>query len=388
MRNLIKLAVIWLIKLLVRIVPKKKGLWLFGAWKGFAYSDNSKAMFEYICTMHPEIQAVWITRDVQIYNELKNNGFKCEMRDSAKGFLCVLRAECAFETEGNQDISYLLSGTTVIQLWHGVAPKKADWWIREKRGLANIQKQITFSEHLKSFWMVASEQNRRTMMELIGMDEEQTFVTGYPRNDVFFMKKNTSDIVREISKEYPECKKIIYMPTHRNFGAECNLFSEEEMLYVDKKLRDNNVVMLFKPHFHEVKKYEHFESKLSNIILAKDQIKYADVYSYIGEFDLLISDYSSIIYDFLCTKKPIVLFPYDLEDFRKGDAGLFDYYEDVPVGPFAFNWQEVMDNVICLLDNDSWKDKREICRKMFHPFDDGMNKQRVFEATKQILSKQ
>ena len=83
-----------------------------------------------------------------------------------------------------------------------------------------------------------------------------------------------------------------------------------------------------------------------------------------------------------------MLFPYDLEDFRKGDAGLFDYYEDVPVGPFAFNWQEVMDNVICLLDNDSWKDKREICRKMFHPFDDGMNKQRVFEATKQILSKQ
>ena len=96
----------------------------------------------------------------------------------------------------------------------------------------------------------------------------------------------------------------------------------------------------------------------------------------------MISDYSSVAYDFLCAKRPIVLFPYDIEHFRKADAGLFDYYEEIPAGPFCYTWDEVLENVSALLEKDSWEEKREFCRKTFHPFDDGKNSERVYFTVK------
>ena len=170
------------------------------------------------------------------------------------------------------------------------------------------------------------------------------------------------------------------MPTHRNFGTEGGAFRTEDFMHVDRILQKNHVVMVFKPHFHELKNYLHIETALQNIIFAKEEEKYSDVYSYIADFDLLISDYSSIIYDFTCAKKPIVLFPYDLEKFKNTDAGLFDYYENIPAGPFCYTWDEVLENVVSLLREDTWKEKRELCRKEFHPYDDGNNSLRVYRT--------
>ena len=238
-----------------------------------------------------------------------------------------------------------------------------------------------------AYWMTSSEMNSRIMEEEVSAMPGKTFPTGYPRNDVFVNDTQISDVRKDLDKAYPNCKKIIYMPTHRNFGTCGAGFSEEDMLHLDSRLRDTHIVLVFKPHFHELKNYLHLEESFTNIVLAKDS-RYSDVYSYIKDFDLLISDYSSIIYDFSCSKKPIVLFPYDLKSYKNTDAGLFDYYEEIPAGPFCYTWDEVMKSVVELLENDSWFEKREICRKTFHPFDDGRNCERVYNTVvQQILKK-
>ena len=176
------------------------------------------------------------------------------------------------------------------------------------------------------------------------------------------------------------------MPTHRNFGTEGQMFGERELKYVDELLKDNQIVMVFKPHFHELKNYLGVEGELTNIILAKNEEKYSDVYSYLADFDLLISDYSSVINDFTCAKKPIVLFPYDLEIFRNTDAGLFESYEGMPIGPFCYTWGEVLQNVVMLLKEDTWKERREAYRRIYHPYDDGNNAKRVCKVIlKEVL---
>lgn len=372
----IKLFIISIVKFFVGFIPKKRNLWLFGAWQGKIYADNTKYMFEYVNTFYPEIESVWISRNINVIQILRKKGFCCYNRYSLMGIICVCRAEVAFLTEGIGDIEFFINDkkTIVVQLWHGVAPKKANWWGDQSR----ITRQ-------NQYWMVTSEQNRITMKDLVGMPDDHLFITGYPRNDVFVDRKDNSLVISELNKKYPTSKKIIYMPTHRNFGTQGKQFHEEEMLYVDKKLRENNIIMVFKPHFHELKNYLSLEKKLTNIILAKDVEKYSDVYSYIGDFDLLISDYSSIIYDFTCTHKPIVLFPYDLENYREKDAGLLDCYESIPAGPFCYTWNEVLNSVVKLLKNDIWKEKRELCRRIFHPFDDGKNCERVFKCVKEII---
>lgn len=379
MKNKIKGLINKLVKLISYLVPKSKKIWVFGAWQGKQFSDNSKYMFEYVNSNHKEIKAIWITKSDEVVARVRSLGYKCYKAGSLKGMWYVMRAKVAFETEGNRDIAYYLNSkrTRVIQLWHGVAPKAMNW-NKDTSVMTRAEKRV-FNMHRESYWMTSSEQNSRTMHDLLDCIPEKMFATGYPRNDIFVNVKEPSELKKELDSLYPDCKKIIYMPTHRNFGTEGAGFSEEDMLTLDKVMRENKIVMIFKPHFHELKNYAHLEESFTNIILAKDS-KYSDVYSYIMDMDLLISDYSSIIYDFTCAKKPIVLFPYDLEKFRHTDAGLFPYFEEIPAGPFCYTWKEVSDKVVELLNEDTWEEKREACRMMFHPFDDGKNCERVYNT--------
>ncbi len=379
MKNKIKALFHKAIKLLSHLVPKSKKIWIFGAWQGKLYADNSKYMFEYVNSNCKDIKAIWITGSDDVVMQVKDLGYRCYNRGSLKGIWYIMRARVAFETEGNQDIARFLDSkrTRVIQLWHGVAPKKMDW--NKNMSIMNKVQKKAYIMHRQSYWMTSSEQNSQTMHNLLDCIPEKMFATGYPRNDIFINETEPSKLKKELDELYPDCKKIIYMPTHRNFGTQGAEFSESDMLTLDKQLKENNIVMIFKPHFHELKNYLHLEQMFTNIILAKDS-KYSDVYSYIKDMDLLISDYSSIIYDFTCAKKPIVLFPYDLEKFRTTDAGLFSYFEDIPAGPFCYNWTEVMEQVTGLLKEDFWQEKREICRKTFHPYDDGKNCERVYNT--------
>ena len=111
------------------------------------------------------------------------------------------------------------------------------------------------------------------------------------------------------------------------------------------------------------------------------------MYTYLHYFDLLISDYSSVLTDFMCTGKPVVLFPYDIEDYTNGDAGLNDYFWEIPGGPLCYTWDEVLEQSSALLENDTWKEERERCRVQYHYYNDGKNCERVYNMTLKILGK-
>ncbi len=369
---------------LALIIPKKKDLWVYGCWDGKLYADNSKYLYEYMNQKHPEVESVWLTRSGAILQELTNKGLKCYKRFSVKGIMTALRAEAAFITSDEiNDISPFMNRnkTMVIQLWHGFAGKAARW--KDDKGA------VLFSEReLKRFsayyWTASSEKYIDVMNEATSAPKDRFVITGYPRNDTFVLKPRNT-YIEQLREKYKDHKFIIYMPTHRNFGQETIRISDFK--WVDDWLRENSIVMVYKPHYHELQNVIHLESDFTNIILAKEQSIWGDVYSYIHYFDLLISDYSSIAYDFLCAKKPIVLFTYDIEHFRNSDAGLWDFYETSPVGPFCYTWKEVLEQVKKLLEDDVWFDKREKCRMLFHPFDDGKNSERVYNAVRECFLK-
>lgn len=362
------------------LTPKKKNLWLFGCWEGKIYADNAKYLFEWINNNKKMIIPVWLTSNDEAFKEVKTVGYRAVKIGTIKCFMLLARASVIIETEGNSDIGgYRPGRCKIVQLWHGVAPKKMNY--RKKYGkLATTLRNLVFDHHEMSYWMVSSEQNKITMKNFFGMEDNHVFVTGYARNDNLLKDQGNSDVAKLLDERFPGCKKIIYMPTHRNFGeGGKKAFSVNELLRVNKYLKNHNYVLVFKPHLHELKNFLSLEAECSNIVLAKDQKLFSDVYSYINAFDLLICDYSSIEYDFLCTKKPIVLFPYDIESFRISD-GLFDYFENVPCGPFCFSWDEVLNSCTELFVADTWEERREKCRMLFHPFDDGKNCERIYNA--------
>lgn len=359
-------------------------LWIFGAWEGFQYSDNTKYLFEYINSNHSEIKCIWFTKDKSIAKKIKSAGYKACASNSIKALYYALKASLVFETEGIQDIgfNYFFKGARTIQCWHGFPLKTGDNWKKvEPETLKPWQDNFD-----KMFWMSSSPKYSEVIQnwKLFGVKipDNQFRVTGYARNDTFVTKPQNA-FLSKFQKEHPDSKLICYMPTHRNFGNTNNTFlSEEELKKINVRLQSINVYMIFKPHFHELKKFIGKETQYDHIIFAYTE-EFADVYSYIHGVDLLISDYSSIIIDYLCANKPIIIFDYDVEEYGKKE-GLDPLFFEFDFGPRCKTWDEVLDNVENQLKNDSWKEKRISIMNLTNTYNDGQNCERIYKVAKEI----
>ena len=373
------------LSLLSSIMPKNDKLWLFGAWDGHQYADNSKYLFEYMNEKHAAIQCIWVSKEKEIIEEVKKKGYKAVLSHSIRGILLLLRAAVVFETAGYNDLSYFKfsQSTKEIQLWHGMGFKALQW--KDEKGELVFEKNEQNKKFSLFYWMASSELFIKSNIDIMHISAERFTITGFPRNDAFISKPR-NQYVEALKEKCGDKKLLIYMPTHRNFGKEGNAHINLNSLQeVDKRLGEHNLVMVYKPHYHELQNFIEYENRFANIILAKEKEAWADVYSYLHYFDLLISDYSSVITDFMCSGKPVIYFPYDLEEYNSGDAGVLDFFYEIPGGPMCYTWEEVIDTAASLLANDTWKEERDHCCRLYHKYNDGGNCERVYLTVKKLL---
>lgn len=379
-------------KIMLLIIPKRKNLWVFGAWQGKLYADNSKYLFEYINQECPSIHAVWIAGEKSVVEQVRAAGYCSYHRFSLLGMISWLCAAVCFETEGNQDIVPVV-GTgkqRVIQLWHGMGIKavglESGWYKDQPEEEAKAQKRIFEKVYSRWYWFCASEEAKSKYSRSFAVQEEQFIITGQPKDDSFVTIKY-NETITSIRNQFPECRIAVYLPTHRNFGKVSKISDEmsvEKLKIVNEKLKENNIVMIFKPHFHEFKKYEGYETSFSNIIFAIDKQKYGDVYEFLPACDCLITDYSGIMFGYLASNKPIIYFAYDYEEYLKEDAGLCYNYEDILYGPLCKTWEEVIEQV-SVIQSEDYSDLREKQKMRFCPYDDGRCCERVYRQVLQLL---
>ncbi|MCP4220690.1 MAG: hypothetical protein GY765_39045, partial [bacterium] len=105
-----------------------------------------------------------------------------------------------------------------------------------------------------------------------------------------------------------------------------------------------------------------------------------DIYPFLPLADLLITDYSSIYFDYLLLDRPIVFFPYDLETYINEERGLIFEYDRLTPGPHCFSREELEKEVFTALVDlkDSYKEKREEIGKLAFTYRDGKSCQRVW----------
>ena len=126
---MVKILFDWFINVSLKVLVFRKrnnNIWLFGSWGGENYSDNSKYLFEYISENYPNINAVWITKNLNIKSKLLSENKKCYLVNEIKARKLRLKAGYVFFTNGISDIgNYDLShGSIKIALWHGMTIKK------------------------------------------------------------------------------------------------------------------------------------------------------------------------------------------------------------------------------------------------------------------------
>lgn len=379
------------------ITPKDKRLWVFGAWAGKLYSDNSKYLFIYVRENAPNIKAVWITRSKDLCKKMQAQGLPCFYYYSPKAILTMIRAGAVFTTAGRTDTAeWAHARCQHFALWHGTVLKKIGYdntnWQKIKGvtrpKVSKLKRMImpySKPDISNDVFPVSSPEAKKNIVSSFRVDPSQVFVTGQPRNDVF-KNKPENEYIMKLKESHPGAKLICYLPTHRNFGSKNNTpITEDVLRKTDIYLRENNIIMIYKPHFHEMKHLSHLETGLTNIILGLDEDLFSDVYTYLPYCDLLISDYSSVYIDFLCSGKPIVLFAYDLEDYIASDAGFYYDYDDIAPGKVCRTWQETLDTAIAELGTDTRSQKYRQIAERFNEYFDDRNCERVYELATEKL---
>jgi CDP-glycerol glycerophosphotransferase (TagB/SpsB family) len=352
------------------LIPKNKNIWIFGAWFGNQYNDNSKELFEYVNLNHKDINAIWLTQSDDILVDMTRKGFKVYRTYSIQGYLYTMMAKYIFVSTGMADVNrYVATTRYKIQLWHGTPLKKIqDDVSKNTKNTIQIIKDIVLPFNKSNYeYMTIPSKNTERNFKSAFSNVKNFEITGYPRNDAL--------------KQYTKTKKIIYLPTHRGEGKGSieNIFKTFNIEKINETLKKIGYELIVKMHFYDLSRIS-FDNQ-SNIKFLRESM---DPYELLQESTILITDYSSIYFDFLLTQRPIIFTPFDIEEYQKKDREFYYNYEDVTPGPKCQDWNEVLIWIeMFVKDITLFEKERKEVNKKFNKFDDFKNSERVYQMIKE-----
>jgi len=371
---------------LQRLISRNKNIWIFGAWNGHRYSDNSRSLFLYVQKNHPEIKPVWITREKEIQHLINAEGGISHLADSLKGIYFSLIAKKVFVSCGKRDVnSFFINGAHWIQLWHGSPFKKIG--LDDKYSSHNTFFQRVIVKNLFPFatefnyHRIASNAAFFTpiLSSAFGTPMNRIMETGSPRNDVFYHDQEHL-FNQEVRKRFQGCKVLYYLPTFRGHGGTNSLFglSDYNIKITGSFLEKQNLVLISKAHYVDNKLDSKGEKHERIIHLADNEV--TDINEMLKDADLLITDYSSIYFDYLLTERPVIFAAFDLTEYVTGNRELPFRYEGVIAGPIVKNWQGLFKAMSEIFEDSKYHRLVKEKNKLFNIYHDDQNSKRVFEA--------
>lgn len=285
--------------------------------------------------------------------------------------------------------SYKLKKQQVhFQLWHGPLIKKNGVMLSKKNNKFIVPKSWRKADFILSY----SNTYTTLMNACMVTDPKKYVVLGAPRNDFLYIKNDRQ--VKNLIPEYHHYKrKVIIVPTMRfeeiNTGDKSII--KKNTLYELFKNRkysnfflDKNTLNVIKPHPNDEAIIETIQDQFpSNIFvltdkqLAKNKI---DFYEILNVFDLLITDYSSIFYDFLLLNKPIIFFHNEEDDIKYQRDFLIESIADFLPGKQTQSIDELAKLVIQSFDEekkDKYFQKRREMKNLIHRYQDNKSTSRI-----------
>lgn len=266
----------------------------------------------------------------------------------------------------------------LCQLWHACGAYKKFGYSR-LNGNENIKIHQGYKKYTKV--ITSAEAIRENYAEAFGISIEKTKATGVPRTDVFFDEQCKVEKCAKFYEEYPELKNkkiILFAPTYRGKRAEdaSYEFDEIEFESLYQQLKEEYVIIFkWHPALYNNLKRKH--------ILVYDESKYKDFFYDMSEkrevndllfvADILVTDYSSVIFDYALLNKPIIYFMYDIEQYE-GGRGLYYELEEYLYGPIA---KTTNDLIMAIKEEKNFKIERQKFIDKFMSACDGCATERV-----------
>ena len=382
----------WLVYLLFdqlsRFWNREKRLWVFGAHGGTGFVDNAKYLYLWITANEPSIRPVWLSKNEAVVDTLQQQGYEAYHAHSLRGRLLTLRAGVVLVTQGLRDVQMgSTAGARLVQLWHGLPLKTIAWdaeWPDQPWPVRRCHAYMAGEIDLVT---APSTRAIEPLSSGLGIDPECFVVTGYPRTDVFTetIEGTTvtvdASIVDRIETQAADNDLVFYLPTYREAGT--SFIEAFDTAAIGDLLAARGAHLYIKAHPDEpvtaTESHPHVHWLPASV----------DPYLVLPHADVLVTDYSSVYFDYLAVDRPIVFFPYDRSSYTER-RGFYYEYESVTPGAVATDVDELQLALGEALDaaaggEDPHAADRRQLRTRFCPIPPGTASQAVYDAVSTLV---
>lgn len=327
------------------VLPVDNKLILFESGLGKHYADSPRYIYEEIVDRGLNYKKVWV------YN--KNMRFKDPntikvRRLSPKYFYYLARAKVWVNNQNFPTYIRKRKSTTFVQTWHGTPLKKMLFDIKEVHGRSDDYVERVRNAIKNWDYLISPSPYATRAFKSAFKFEGDILEIGYPRNDLFY-KEDSHILANKVKKRLNipfEKKVILYAPTFRdNQTSKKNKFIFDLKLDLNalKEKLGNEYMILLRMHVLISNKIKVDEQLDDFVINVSD---YPEMQELLLISDILITDYSSVMFDYANTKRPIMFFTYDLDEYKEKLRGFYIDFESEAPGPLLSNSEEIISAVL------------------------------------------
>jgi CDP-glycerol glycerophosphotransferase (TagB/SpsB family) len=339
---------------LSHLVPRKRTRIAFGS-NHHDFNGNAKYLFLHFREHCPDVEVAWISPGKAVRDELRERGHPAYCRDELAGIAYTLRAKFYVYSGRRTDINFWTSGGVIdLNLWHGVGIKGLGFTSnapvnRRLFRRSALQRFMHPWLHLPpSFMVTTSPWMTEHFAGAFDLPTERCLADGLPRSDHFFLDRAARERLLE-TRENAATRSLIaslrgfdrvyiYLPTYRDSGVDFIQQSQIDFERLQRQMAEDNALFLFKLH-PRTKLALPAPGRFPNLRFLDGTV---DVYPLLPETDVLVTDYSSVYYDFILLDKPIVLFAFDEDAYVAQERDLIADYRSHTPGPRARTFDELL----------------------------------------------
>ncbi|MFP7232968.1 CDP-glycerol glycerophosphotransferase family protein [Bacillus subtilis] len=367
------------------LLPRNNKLILFESYSGKQFSCNPRAIYEYLRENKDQYdyKLIW-SIDKRYLSALDGVDAAYIKRFSLKWIWYMATAKYWITNSRLPLWIPKPKNTLYVQTWHGTPLKKLANDMDEVHmpgTTTEKYKQNFLREASKWDYLISPNAYSTEIFKRAFQFNKQILETGYPRNDILY-SPNKESLINRVKQELgiSEDKKIIlYAPTWRdNEFKKVGQYKFKLQFDLEEMKRElgDSVVILLRMHY--------LVSEQFNLGKYKDFVKDVSLYKDIRDLylisDLLVTDYSSVFFDYMNLKKPIVFFVYDLPAYRDSIRGFYFNFQQKTPGNLVQTSEELINTVKELLHNPYIDHNYEEFYNEFCNLEDGKASKRVIET--------
>ena len=357
----------------------------FQTFSGRGYSDSPKAMYEYMLSApeYKDFRFVWSFKEPEKYSWMLGNGRTQIVKFRTKEDNKALRtAKYWISNYRMLDYQHPRRGQVYVQCWHGTPLKRLGYDIKASDNAMNTISEIREkyrTDEKKFSWLLSpspfATDKFATAWNLDAKGHRDKILEeGYPRNDrlINYGPDERGEIRKALGVE--DKKVILYAPTWRDnqhvSGEGYTYKTEVDFDRLQKELGDEYVI-LFRAHYLVANSFD-FDRYAGFV---RDVSSYGDINDLYIASDLLVTDYSSVFFDYANIEKPVIFYMYDLEQYANEMRGFYLSLDELP-GPIVKDEDALIAEIRAA---DGWEpdEKYRKFKERFNPYEDGASSRRV-----------